>query len=387
MHCLTKKNMIMSKGNMFQGMARGKVGDVVFYRMNGVQMARVRNRAPKNPRSNEQLYQRAVIATVMKAYSAGKEIYDHSFQGYTVGEGCMRRFNSVNARILRDNLIYDVNENVPISDNRGRFVYPKSLVSVPIPGIQVSEGSLKNTLFGHMVDNMYEESFPKYNDVPDQGMNGQQWLDHFNTAPGDVYTFVFHVGNTKNGAEYSLPGYSDAYSKVYDSAFHWVRFIVKESVLDHTESGFSLTAKYSDIFVIQTSSDNIQFNGEAIMSATASEIPFSVRGGINFGTYAIIRSRLDVDLRSTAYMHIMTKPFGLASAYVLPAWIAMIQKVGESDLILEGGPSEMVPRSIDVDDAPYDVQTEEELDALNYPSRAGSRKTARHKGSMPNTEG
>ena len=71
----------MAKGNMLQGMARGKVGDVVFSRLNGQQISRVRNRQPYNPRTNKQLIQRAIMATVMLGYSAGKEIFNHSFQG------------------------------------------------------------------------------------------------------------------------------------------------------------------------------------------------------------------------------------------------------------------------------------------------------------------
>ena len=75
----------MSKGNLFQGMARGSVGDVTFTRVNGQQVARVRNRKPKNPRTNKQLYQRAIMATVMRAYSAGRAIFDHSFEGVKFG--------------------------------------------------------------------------------------------------------------------------------------------------------------------------------------------------------------------------------------------------------------------------------------------------------------
>ena len=92
----------MAKGNLFQGMGRGKVGDVVFSRLNGQQIARVRNRNPKNPRTNAQLYQRAIMATVMQAYSAGIAIFDHSFQGKEVGAQNQRRFMALNAKLLRE---------------------------------------------------------------------------------------------------------------------------------------------------------------------------------------------------------------------------------------------------------------------------------------------
>ena len=64
----------MSKGNLFLGFGRGKVGDVVFYRSNGEQITRSLNRNPKNPRSESQLLQRIIMGTVMQAYSKMKSI-------------------------------------------------------------------------------------------------------------------------------------------------------------------------------------------------------------------------------------------------------------------------------------------------------------------------
>ncbi len=75
----------MAKGNMFLGMSRGSVGDVTFYRGRGQQIARARNRNPKNPRSTAQVIQRMVLATASKAYARLKSIADHSFQGVSYG--------------------------------------------------------------------------------------------------------------------------------------------------------------------------------------------------------------------------------------------------------------------------------------------------------------
>jgi hypothetical protein len=91
----------MAKGNLFQGMARGAVGDVVFSRLNGQQVSRVRNRQPANPQTNAQLYQRAIMATVMQAYSFGKKIFDHSFEGKKKGSECQNAFLSLNSLKLR----------------------------------------------------------------------------------------------------------------------------------------------------------------------------------------------------------------------------------------------------------------------------------------------
>ena len=75
----------MAKGNMFLGMSRGSVGDVTFYRNRGNQVARARNRAPMNPKSEAQTIQRMILATASKAYSRMKGIVDHSFQGVQYG--------------------------------------------------------------------------------------------------------------------------------------------------------------------------------------------------------------------------------------------------------------------------------------------------------------
>ena len=42
----------MAKGNMLMGYSRGSVGDVTFARIKGQQIARARNRNPKNPKTN-----------------------------------------------------------------------------------------------------------------------------------------------------------------------------------------------------------------------------------------------------------------------------------------------------------------------------------------------
>lgn len=91
----------MAKGNMFLGMSRGSVGDVTFYRGRGQQLARARNRAPKNPRSSAQIIQRMILATASKAYSRLKTIVDHSFQGVTYGGESQSYFLKRNMERIR----------------------------------------------------------------------------------------------------------------------------------------------------------------------------------------------------------------------------------------------------------------------------------------------
>ena len=138
----------MAKGNMFLGMARGKVGDVVFYRADGQQLSRVRNRNPRNPRSDAQLFQRAIMATTVQAYTAGKAIFDHSFQGYSVGAQNQREFLKRNAKMLRELIATDINTPIATNQQKARVVAPG--VSMPVPNAYViSRGTYDQSLFSY----------------------------------------------------------------------------------------------------------------------------------------------------------------------------------------------------------------------------------------------
>ena len=65
----------MAKGNMLMGYSRGSVGDVTFARIKGQQIARARNRNPKNPKTNKQSIQRGRFAAAVKFYTRGNQNY------------------------------------------------------------------------------------------------------------------------------------------------------------------------------------------------------------------------------------------------------------------------------------------------------------------------
>lgn len=92
----------MAKGNMLLGHARGKVGSVVFSRLNGKQITRALAEQVKNPRTDGQNVQRAIFATVNGFASAVRDIVDHSFQSYKEGATSVNRFVSINVKKLRE---------------------------------------------------------------------------------------------------------------------------------------------------------------------------------------------------------------------------------------------------------------------------------------------
>lgn len=364
----------MARGNLFQGMARGKVGDVVFYRMNGIQMSRVRNRTPKNPRSNEQLYQRAIIATTMKIYSAGKEIFDHAFQGYTVGEGCMRRFNSVNARILRAGLIAELNN--PENECTFRYVSPKALYAVPCPGIQISEGTVKQQLFEI---SEYQESGANVLKVTEnitQATSVNDYLNMMGTYAGDIYTIVAFATNEKNII--FKPEYGNSqYETQYECAFGYVRLTIKSNISNEL---LLENAKFSDIFEIEKSSQLISFN-PAQKYTPGGAVTLNASPNYSYRAMGVIRSRMDIDLRSTSYlMPVNTQRYGIVAPYVLTTWQYYVEKIGASELILEGGDG---PTGVPANLAGLNAEPIIPAPVNEMPVR----KTTRHRGSTNEKNG
>lgn len=94
----------MSKGNLFLGQARGSVGDVTFTHIAGQQVARARNRSPRNPRVPSQMLQRIVLNSASKAYSLMQQIVDHSFEGVQGVARNQQRFMQLNTSAFRDKL-------------------------------------------------------------------------------------------------------------------------------------------------------------------------------------------------------------------------------------------------------------------------------------------
>lgn len=97
------------KGNILLGQARGKLGDMVFARTNGQQVARARAQQVKNPRTEKQMIQRIILNTIAQAYSAMQPICDHSFEGVAAGQNSMSFFMRKNMDALRAKIAQELN--------------------------------------------------------------------------------------------------------------------------------------------------------------------------------------------------------------------------------------------------------------------------------------
>lgn len=114
----------MSKGNLFLGTARKKLGDVVLYRRQGEQQARVRVRSIANPKTEGQALQRNYLAPVSKFYAPLAAVLERSWEGLNKVES-HQAFLKANIDLARKN---------------GWYV-PKGAGFTPLP-YKISKGTL-----------------------------------------------------------------------------------------------------------------------------------------------------------------------------------------------------------------------------------------------------
>lgn len=313
----------MAKGNLFQGMARGKVGDVVFSRLNGEQISRVRNRNPKNPKTNAQKIQRAVMATVLQAYKAGSIIFDHSFEGKSVPAGSQRAFLSTNMRKLRAEVLSEM--SLQAGSQFSSVVSPRSVYPVP-NAYRISEGSLIQNLFVQGAD---ENDNPAA--IPVAVLTGEtisEYLTRLNIVPGEIFTIVSLGVITVPGGRGNLVS--------PQCTFGFMRLTVKEAAATSTTS--MTTATFQDIFDIDSAGAVLPSSRLFTQGIYISDLDIA---GAGAGGIGVIRSNENSGLRSSSDMWIpngddATPTWGVSPGNLLTAWSQDSGAV-DSELILEGG--------------------------------------------------
>lgn len=312
----------MAKGNLFLGMGRGSVGDVTFYRADGQQLSRARNRKPRNPKSNAQLIQRAISATIVQAYKAGSVIFDHSFEGKSVPAGSQRAFLSTNMRKLRAQVLSEL--ETPANDASSSVVSPRAVYPVP-NAYRISEGSLVQNLFNVSANgDDHPAAAPA---IALQGETIAQYLTRLNIAAGDIFTVVsFGTPDAGNRSSLTSP----------QCTFGFMRLTVKADAITSTKT--MSTATYQDVF--QIDSAGAVLPAARLMSESINISDLDIAGN-DAGCIGVIRSNENSGLRSTSDMWLpddqdLLTTWGVAPINLLAAWSEDSGSV-DSELILEGG--------------------------------------------------
>lgn len=327
------KVLVMAKNNMFLGFAKGSVGDVVFYRSQGKQISRARNRNPNNPRSPRQLVQRAVMASISRLYSLGRIIFDHAWQGEKVGIGSQQGFLRDNLPLLKSLVVSEINAGQAPDTSSARISAPRISVAVPFNGMKISNGDYSQQFFTRITQNNLSSWMAP---APAQGQTIAEYAAANGLVPGDIYTFlgiacgIMSDGNIMYDISQPDEDFTE-YHRVYRSRLTYCQLKVKADIASMTDA-ISGSTRYSVLF------DLYQGTSDLTNTAISDEISLTTLDDVYpAGVLGVIRSRQDTGVRSLSYAYFSgSDTFGLTPDVLLDAWRQESQSLAGSELILEG---------------------------------------------------
>lgn len=129
----------MGKGNFILGTGSSSIGDVTFARRNGQQIARVRVRKIKNPKSQGQAEQRMISAEVVKFYSPLSNVLETSFEGLSRANS-YAKFLSVNNNLMRS-------EQIGVPKGSAFTAIPAIIANGSLPVSQVAYSTHEEFLY------------------------------------------------------------------------------------------------------------------------------------------------------------------------------------------------------------------------------------------------
>ena len=337
----------------------GKLGNTVGARKGGVQKSNtIRAHAGEvaNPNTRAQMYQRAIMATVLQAYKQGIEIFDHAFEGAKGRAGNYAEFMKKNLPMLRAIVANDIATHPTEPAQQNAQLITRGLrYTVPNPWV-ISDGSLVQNLFRTpRLDTNEYAYFPlnEGNLIVGPTTLVKDWYNSVGLIEGEIYTFVVFSAFNPDGIGLQVNNVPKAVT------FSWVRLIVKP-LSSITENLTFATATFADVFDITLSGSEreILFRSSDKMYQNQDEYAESPMFGLDVASlfnqlsgqasFGCIRSNVASGKRSACQMSVFGKEglntafsFGLKPYYVPMEWrMAGSTIPGASDKILEGGDGE-----------------------------------------------
>ena len=127
------------------GRAAKKLGNMVYYTMNGKTYARARAEKVKNPKTPKQMAQRVIFTTTVRSRDALKSIVNHSFVNKKYGSESLNYFVKRNLEILRARAAAD-------KGLTGSFNVPYGITMQANP-LLVSQGTIPSIQYSFTKDN------------------------------------------------------------------------------------------------------------------------------------------------------------------------------------------------------------------------------------------
>lgn len=288
----------MSKGNLFLGYARGSVGDVTFTRIDGEQVARGRNRRPRNPQTPLQLLQRVILKTASQAYSMMQEICDHSFQGQSQGTPNQSIFVKSNVDMLRTicaDLINGDDSSAILASRLTNFA-SRSCVLPEINPYVVSSGSI-STLFLDFVGNSIgvpDIIFPE--GTTTATVTYQQVLDAWQLQRGDQITVLcLSTDDTQDDPHFN--------------GFRFARIIMEPAGGDLTVPFFDVTGRINDANIRNEGRVKGTITAERQLGFTSPDLTARAGRANSVAAGSIIVSRLSGGIWQRSSQSLVVRPW------------------------------------------------------------------------------
>ena len=190
----TQSQLVMSKGNMFVGSARGRVGNLVLYTRMGSQITRAYQSSVKNPKTSGQMLQRAKFSNAVKFYQkAVQHFFKFAFQDQKQTETAFNAFmrhNVDRACLLRKDEVND-----PYFPAFGRWQMSQGSLAAPM----VPKFNNENALFANTGIKGTEKTVADLSSI----LIGQGY------HVGDIITFVC-ISSLVNSVDFDLSNYYDS---------------------------------------------------------------------------------------------------------------------------------------------------------------------------------
>lgn len=306
----------MAKGNLFNGMARGSIGDVVLTRRGGQQQSRVRVRQVKQRKSLALRVEQAALATSSQAFKAMKKIVSKSWEGIKAGTASQSEFSSRTISMIRAGLESGETRVVPYK------------ASAPVANLYpLSNGSLP-TMFS-----MYGELLMP----PINGESLKEWCKRVDLKRSDVFAICMINAAPTYVDEAVLASFGDSpLAKHMNTRFGYYQFKISASAINSDQLCEDTT--YVDIWDVSHPDVRILMQGWGL-PFDFNAINLAYNGSMRVLCAGVVRMRSTNRLRGRAQMvKVGSEEFsGIGYDFIEAAWNSAGTNLDAgSDNVLDG---------------------------------------------------
>lgn len=293
----------MAKTGFWLRGARGKFAGAVLAKGADGQTIQRELVKPKNPRTNGQMAQRMIFATVASAYSMMKAICDHSFEGVQYGAKTQQAFFKEALTLMRTRAAAD----------DGNFLIPNVSALMANPYV-ISRGSLSSPKnIGYYTDSDYIKITFMNNPTIDESVvvTAKSFCDALGINKGDQITLMAIVRDDDQPVLGEYAGREYRRNK-----FVYARITVKADASDNQIVFHNQTGAWGDAVITEGFSDNEFQIEQATKETIEISFPFSMLA------YGFIRSAKEgnVWLRSNESLKLSEEMLTYNFSDMLPAW-------------------------------------------------------------------